>query len=99
MLWPDLISHLQGDFYNVCSVCFNLTTKSGRNVSHKKSLQEVGMILCKCDIVVRKMYNVKFSYPCPLDLRSMQDLGLIQYQFPGKSVTIFLQRVNPILFR
>jgi len=25
MFQPHLLGHLQGDFYNVCSVCFNLT--------------------------------------------------------------------------
>lgn len=33
MFWPDLIGHYQGDFYNMCSVYFNLSTKSGRKVS------------------------------------------------------------------
>ena len=28
MIQPDLVGHLQGDFCNVCSVCFNLTIKN-----------------------------------------------------------------------
>jgi hypothetical protein len=49
MFWPDLIGHHQGDFYNTCSVYFNLSTKSGRNVSGnyspspKTTVQEVGI--------------------------------------------------------
>jgi len=27
MFQPDLIGRLQGDFYNVCSCCFNLTIR------------------------------------------------------------------------
>jgi len=30
MFRPDLIVHLQGDFYNACTVCFNLTVEFSR---------------------------------------------------------------------
>ena len=51
MFQPSLMRHFQGNFYNVCKICFNLTT----SVSHMINIDAV-MVKIHYD-----MYDIQYS--------------------------------------
>jgi len=70
------------------------------NVTYLEDLILQPLSVLSLLFVIFSIY-LKISLPSSLTLRSMHDLGLLQDQFPGFSISknIFLQPLTPIFFR